>query len=434
MKRPSLTIQSLIALAAGLGLGILGHEWAAPAFEKVALGAKAVGAIWVATLQLTVLPLVITHLLAAISGTGAKSVGKLGLRAFVLFLLMLIASGLFAIFLTPPLVARLSVDADAVRSLSAAAAPGDGLGPGAAPANAESTSADWMSKLPTNLLEAAMKGDIFPLLLFTAFFAVAVTRLPEERYQLLTKIFQGLAEAMLQLIRWVLVATPLGVFALTYMLAFRTGGSVGGVLGAYVLIVSVLLLLFTLLLYPVTAFVGRTNIRKFARAAAPAQMVAVSTRSSIAALPAMIEGGRNHLQLPPTGTGFVLPLSVSLLKVNRPISSIVKLMLVAHIYSIPLRPTAIMLFLATVIIISFGTAGIPQSGPGLKTLPAYMAAGVPIEGVLVIEAVEAIPDVFKTLLNVTGDMSAATVLTRSYRSSPSQVAATDSSTPAEGVL
>ena len=434
MKGPSLTAQSLIALAAGLGLGILGHELAAPVFEKVALGAKAVGAIWVATLQLTVLPLVIAHLLAAISGTGAKSVGKLGLRAFVLFILMLIASGLFATFLTPSLVARLSVDADAVQSLSAAA-PADGPGLSAAKAAAESSStSDWISNLPTNLLEAGRKGDIFPLLLFTAFFAVAVTRLPEERHQLLTNIFQGLAEAMLQLTRWVLVATPVGVFALTYMLAFRTGGSIGGVLGAYILIVSVVLLLFTLLLYPLTAIVGRTSVRKFARAAAPAQMVAVSTRSSIAALPAMVEGGRNHLHLPPTGTGFVLPLSVSLLKVNRPISSIVKLMLVAHIYSIPLRPTAIMLFLATVIIISFGTAGIPQSGPGLKTLPAYIAAGVPIEGVLVIEAVEAIPDVFKTVLNVTGDMSAATLLTRSYRSSPSQMTATDSSSPAEGVL
>lgn len=435
MKRLSLTVQSLLALAAGLGLGILGHELASPAFEKVALGAKAVGAIWVAALQLTVLPLVITHLLAAISATGAKSVGKLGIHAFVLFLLMLIASGLFATFLTPPLLARLSVDAYTVRSLSAAAAPGYGPAPGEAKANAESTStADWISKLPTNLLEAGMKGDIFPLLLFTAFFAVAVTRLPEERHQLLTNIFQGLAEAMLQLTRWVLVATPVGVFALTYMLAFRTGGTVGGVLGAYILIVSVLLLLFTLLLYPLTAFVGRTNVRKFARAAAPAQMVAFSTRSSIAALPALIEGGRNHLHLPPTGTGFVLPLSVSLLKVNRPISSIVKLMLVAHIYSIPLRPITIMLFLATVIIISFGTAGIPQSGPGLKTLPAYIAAGVPIEAVLVIEAVEAIPDVFKTVLNVTGDMSAASLLTRSYRSSTSQLPATDSSTPAEGVL
>ena len=235
----------------------------------------------------------------------------------------------------------------------------------------------------------------------------------------------------MQLIGWLLVATPFGVFALTFTLALKTGGSVGGVLGAYIVIVSVLMLLFALLLYPFTALVGKTKIIDFARGVAPAQMVGASTRSSIAALPALVEGAREHLRLPLTGTGFVLPLSVSLFKVNRPISSIVKLVLLAHLYGVQLRPTTIAIFLATVILVSFGTAGIPQSGPGFKTLPAYVAAGLPIEGVLIVEAVESIPDIFKTVLNVTGQMSVATVLTRSYRTLPSEVSA---STPAEGVL
>jgi Na+/H+-dicarboxylate symporter len=433
MKRPSLTVESLIALAAGLGLGMVGHKLALPGFEKGAIVARVVGTLWVSALQLVVLPLVITHLLAAICGSGARSVGKLGVHAFVLFVVMLIAAGLYATFLTPPLVARLSLDQTELSSLAPALTSANS--PDVASANPKSTSvADWISTLlPTNLLEAGMRGDIFPLLLFTAFFALAVTRLPEDRYQLLTKIFQGLAEAMLQLTRWVLVATPIGVFALTYVLAIRTGGSVGGVVGAYVVIVSALLLLFTVLLYPFTAFVGRTKVSDFARAVAPSQMVAAATRSSIAALPSLVEGGRDRLHLPPAGTGFVLPLSVSLFKVNRPISSIVKLVLLSHVYGVPLRPTTIGIFLATTIIISFGTAGIPQSGPGLKTLPAYIAAGLPIEGVLIIEAVEAIPDIFKTVLNVTGQMSAATLLTRSYRTVPGEIAATESSNPAEGV-
>jgi Na+/H+-dicarboxylate symporter len=399
------------------------------------VAANAVGALWVAALQLTVLPLVITHLLAAITGAGAKLVGKLGIRSFALFVVMLIASGLFAALLTPPL-ARLSVDPDAKISPTPAAESANNSDSVPSKANGPSdTTADWIrTLLPSNLIEAGARGEIFPLLLFTACFAVAVTRLPEERQQLLTKTFQGLAEAMLQLTRWVLVGTPVGVFALTYVLAFKTGGSVGGILGAYIVIASGLMLLFTLLLYPLSAFGGRTSIRKFSQAVLPAQMVAASTRSSIAALPALVEGGRRGLDLPPTGTGFVLPLSVSVFKVNRPISSIVKLVILAHAYSVPLRPTTVLVFLATVIIISFGTAGIPQSGPGLKTLPAYVAAGVPLEGVLVIEAVESIPDIFKTILNVTGDMSVATLLTRPSSSSLSEVTATESSTTAEGVL
>jgi len=416
MKRPSLTIQSLIALALGLALGIVGHKWGGPGFERLAIVAKAVGALWVAALQLTVLPLVITHLLAAVTGAGSRSVGKLGIRALVLFLGLLIAAGLFAALLTPPLVARLPVDASTMSSLGSTTSA-NATSSSLTKTDSGSTSvADWISTLlPTNLLEAGMRGDIFPVLLFTAFFGVAVTQLPEDRYKLLTDIFQALAEAMMRLIDWLLIATPIGVFALTYTLVLKTGGSVGGVLGAYIIIVSALMILFALLLYPFTAVAGKTKIIDFARGVAPAQMVAASSRSSIAALPALVEGGRHHLRLPRTGTAFVLPLSVSLLKVNRPISSMVKLVLLAHLYGVQLHPTTIAVFLATTIIISFGTAGIPQSGPGFKTLPAYVAAGIPIEGVLVVEAVESIPDIFKTVLNVTGQMSATTVLTRSER-------------------
>lgn len=417
---------------AGLGLGILGHQTGSPVLARVGEWIKPVGSMWVSALQLTVIPLVITNLAATISGAGAKSVGKLGVRTFVLFLAMLLAAGIFAIFLTPLFLSRLSLDPNTVATMNAAAATAREGGTLAAAANNAPVSvSDWLSRLlPTNLVEAAARGDIFPLLLFTGFFALAVTRLPKERHLLLTDIFQSLADAMLQLVRWILVAAPVGVFALTYVLALKTGASSGGILGAYIVIVSIIMLMFTVLLYPLSAIGGRTRIIDFARAVAPAQLVAVSSRSSIASLPALVEGGRDRLRLPSTATSFVLPLSVSLFRVNRPISSVVKLMLVAHLYGIPLRPTTLVIFLATVMIISFTAAGIPQNGPGFKTIPAYMAAGVPIEAIIVIEAVESIPDIFKTLLNVTGDMTAATLLTRSHRSQ-TQLSEVESSTATE---
>jgi Na+/H+-dicarboxylate symporter len=432
VKRLSLTTWSILALTAGLGLGILGHQTGSPVLARVGEWVKPLGSMWVSALQLTVIPLVITHLAATISGAGGKSVGKLGVRTFVLFLAMLLAAGVFAILLTPLFLSRLNLDPNTVATMSAATATAREGGTLAAAANNAPVSiSDWLSRLlPTNLVEAAVRGDIFPLLLFTGFFALAVTRLSKESHLLLTNIFQSLADAMLQLVRWILVAAPIGVFALTYGLALKTGASTGGILGAYIVIVSLLMLVFTALLYPLSAIGGRTRITDFARAVAPAQLVAVSSRSSIASLPALVEGGRDLLRLPSAATSFVLPLSVSLFKVNRPISSVVKLMLVAHVYGIPLRPTTLVIFLATVMIISFTAAGIPQNGPGFKTIPAYIAAGVPIEAIIVVEAVESIPDIFKTLLNVTGDMSAATLLTRSDRSQ-TQESEVESSTATE---
>lgn len=432
MINKSLTTRSLIALVAGLGLGLIGHHFGGPVFEGLAAWVKPLGALWVAALQLTVLPLIVTHLLAAICNAGTKSVGKAGVRALFIFIVLLVASGTFAVLLAKPIVARLPVDATTLASL-ASAAPTVSKPETSAVQN--TSLSEWIGKLlPTNILDAGVRGDIFPILLFTAFFGLAVTRLPPERSLLLTNVFQGLADAMLELTSWVLVVTPLGVFALTYVLAFTTGGAAGGMLGAYIVIASVLMILFTLLLYPLTALLGKTRIVQFARGVAPAQLLAISTRSSIAALPALVKGGVEHLHLPAVGTSFVLPLSVSVFKVNRPISSVVKLMLVAHVYGVPLRPGTLVIFVATVILLSFTAAGIPQSGPGLKTLPAYLAAGVPIEGILVLEAVETIPDIFKTLLNVTGDMSAAVLLTRAQRGDESEVATIAEPAPAESVL
>ena len=291
--------------------------------------------------------------------------------------------------------------------------------------------ADWLSGLlPRNLLESAVRGEVLPLLLFTALLGIAIARLPDDRRAVLERPIQALAAAMLVCVRWILAFTPLGVFVFTYGFALGAGGQAAGVLGAWVLLVSGLLILATALLYPASVLLGRTTLRTFARAVAPAQLVAVTTRSSIASLPALVEGARDRLRLPDAATAFVLPLSVSVFKVNRTISSTAKLIFLAYFYGIPLSATTLASFLITVMILSFSTVGLPLGGTNFKTLPAYLAAGLPLEGLVILEAVETIPDVFKTLLNVTGDMSVATILSRSSRAAHAAGAATGDIRPA----
>ena len=269
--------------------------------------------------------------------------------------------------------------------------------------------------IPGNIFQALSSGEILPLLLFTVFFGLAVAHLAPERRELLNRIFRALADAMMVLVGWILKATPLGVFALSFEMAVHTGVQATGFMAFFVALVSGLMLLCTGLLYPVTAVLGRASIRRFARAVAPAQLVAVSTRSSLAALPALVEGARDHLALPASATGFVLPLSVSAFKVNRTMSSTVKLLFLAHVFHVHLGPAELATFLVTVIVLSFSNVGIPGGGATLMTLPAYLAAGVPLAGVVILEAAMTSPDFFRTLLNVTGDMSAATILSRSTR-------------------
>lgn len=411
----SATSSSLVALGVGLALGVIGHASGAAAFRTLLELVRPLGDLWLAGLQMTVLPLVITHLTAAIVGapTG-DSIGALGIRALSLFVALLLLAGVVTLVGAPLLVASLSPDPGAVASLQAATSVPDAARQ-AATASSHSIG-DWIAHLLSpNLFESARRGDILSLLLFVGLFGLAVRRLPDEQRETLTRVATAGAAAMMVLVKWMLLATPIGVFVLGYALAIETGSNSAGILGGLVVVQCAMMVVFTALLYPLSAFLGRTSLGAFARAVAPAQLVAVSTRSSIAALPALIDGGRKRLDLPASATSFVLPFCVSLFKVNRTISSTAKVLFLAHIYGVPLGAGTLGAFMLTVIILSFSSVGVPGGGSAFKTLPAYLAAGIPIEGVVIAEAVEAIPDIFKTLVNVTGDMSVATLLSRAHR-------------------
>ncbi len=412
----SLTTWSLAGLFAGVALGTVGHSVSGPVFATLAAVLGPVGAFWAAALQMTALPLVIAYTLAAVAGaSGGKSLGTLGVRAVMLFVALLVLAALFTLVVAPPLVRLYHVDPAAVSLLSRSTVIPDAAlqANGATGAAAGGSVGDWVAALvPRNVFLSASQGEILPLLIFTIMFAVAVRTLPEAQRDPLVRTFNAGAAALLQCVRWILIAGPLGILGLAFTLAYGAGLQSAGILGAFVVIICLVMLAFTGLLYPLSAVAGGVRLRDFARAAAPAQLVAVSTRSSIASLPALVEGATAHLDLPESATGFVLPLSVSLFKVNRTISAPVKLFFVAHVFGIPLSSGTIVTFVLTVILLSFSTIGVPGGGSSFKTLPAYLAAGLPLEGIVIMEAVDLIPDIFKTLLNVTGDMSAVTILSR----------------------
>ncbi len=363
---------------------------------------------------MTVLPFMIAYTLAAIVGaSGEGAVGILAGRAVLLFGVMLAAAAILILALAPAVVKLVPADAATVAALK-----GGPPVPGSVPEGAETdqgSSGSWIpSLIPRNLFEAAVRGEILPVLLFTVLLGIAITRLPAAQRDALSRMLQALAEAMLAIVRWIITLTPLGVFVLALHFALETGGNAVGVLGAWAAISSGLALLCILALYLVTTALGRTSLLAFSRAVAPAQLVAASTRSSIASLPALVEGGRERLKLPDTATGVVLPLAISLFKLSQIVMNLTKFFFLAHVCGVRLSTAKIASFLITVMILSFSTAGLPSRG-SVRSIPAYLAAGIPLGAVVFVDAVEAIPDIFQTVLNVTGAMSAATLLSRKSR-------------------
>ncbi|MCJ7627641.1 MAG: dicarboxylate/amino acid:cation symporter [Longimicrobiales bacterium] len=414
---PSLGGWSLLALALGTALGLVGRAADLHGVQLLSELVSPLGALWMNALQMTVVPLLVAQLLSAmVRPSGTTTVAGLGGRSLALFLVLLVGGGLLTIVGTHQALGFLTPPPNLLESLKTLAIP--------AAMREASTSgpvgfSEWLvGMVPRYPLEAAVNGDILQILIFTVLIGVAVGRLPEEQRDPLAKVFRSLADAMLILVSWVVWGTPVGVFSIMLALSLGTGLGVVGVVALYFVLVCIALLLITAVLYPVAVFFGRTSILRFARAALPAQIVAASTQSSLASLPALIEGGRKELDLPDSSTGFVLPLCVSAFKMNQAVSPVVKAMFLAHFFGVSLSVPELTSFMVGTILIGFTSAGIPRGSAGFSRLPLYLAIGIPIEGYLMLEAVKQTPiyDACATVLNVTGDMAAATLLSRGERS------------------
>lgn len=247
--------------------------------------------------------------------------------------------------------------------------------------------------------------------------ALAATRIGAQSRQALVGFFHALGEAMLVLVHWILVAAPVGVFALALPLAQRLGLAAAGALIHYIVLVSSVCLLYTLLLYPITGLWAGVPLRVFARAAAPAQSVALSSRSSLASLPALLEEAKGSLRLPAAVTGFFLPLAVSTFRASMPIAAVTGVLFLARLYGISLGIGQLATVSVIAILLSFSVPGIP-GGTILTMVPALLAVGVPAGGVGILLAVDAIPDMLRTTTHVTADLAAAVVLSRGDTPAP----------------
>ena len=252
---------------------------------------------------------------------------------------------------------------------------------------------------------------MLPLIVFTVAFAAALARIEPARRAATTDIFRGFADAMLVIVGWVLAFAPIGVFCLSVALAGRVGSGIAGAVGLYLAIHSGILIASAIPLYVAVRLLTAEPLAKFARSLLPAQLVAISTRSSVAALPAMIDGAQRVLHLPISVAGFVLPFGVSVFRLNQAVTWIVSALFLSKLYGIPLS-TAQLAFLGAVCVpMSFSIPGIPSGGL-FMIAPFYVSVGLPMEGIGILFALDAIPDIFKTLLNVTSQMAVTVFLSR----------------------
>ncbi|MGN0862540.1 MAG: dicarboxylate/amino acid:cation symporter, partial [Stenotrophomonas koreensis] len=363
---------------------------------------------WLNALQMTVVPLVTALVIMGVNNaSNAASSGRAARNAIIVFGVLLVAAASFAAVATPALLSLIPNDQQTLETFRSA------LGGHASNAVA-ATPTQWIATvIPSNALAAAASSAMLPLVVFALFFGFALSRQEAERRERLLGLISIIADTMITIIRWVLWAAPLGVFALVLVVCAEVGISVLGVFGWYILVMCTVYILVTLLLYLVASLVARENLRRFASALLPVQLIAGSTQSSLASLPSMIDSARNRLGYPAALTSLMLPMAVSLFRVTSPAQYIAVASFIAWLYGIDLGFSQYAVAVLLAAAISMGSTGLPGQANFLtNNLPVTQSLGLPVEPLGVLLAMDTIPDVFCTVGNVTGHMTATAVIAR----------------------
>jgi len=411
----SLSVRVLLALMAGLALGALASAYAGDSAKPLIGGVEAAGQLWLNGLKMTVVPLIFSVMVTGVAGVAdAASTGRLAVKALAWFVGLLLASATISLLVSHGLYAVWPLGEAGAAALRAGAhAPPDH-------AQAAAGFADFLKTLaPANPVKAAAESNIPQLVVFAAFVGLAITRLPPTPRRALSELFDALAQAMIVIVRWVLLAAPVGVFALALGVGSRAGVGAAGAIARYIVTVSASVSLVALCAYALGMLAGRVSPRRWARAVGPVQVAAFATQSSLACLPAMIERSKDDLGVPDRVGGLVLPLAVSLFRLSSPAANMAVMMFVAQVYGLHPAPMQYVSGVLMALAVSMGGVGLPNQANFLvATIPIATAFGLPLELLPILLAVEVIPDMFRTVATVTGDMAVTVILGRGERATP----------------
>jgi proton glutamate symport protein len=407
----SLTLRVLVGLVTGFLLGLALANTGSPSAPAIVAAVTPIGTIFVNLIRMTVLPLVVAMLVASVGSVGASgALGRASGRAAVIAVALLGVTALGSLLVAQPVLSRIQIDPAAAMALRG---PMDAVPKGPVTPAGTSAIAQWLIDLvPQNVFKAAADGAILPVIVFAVLFALALTRVTAARRAAVLSVVEGIADAMQRLVAWILALAPVGVFALAVPLASRLGlAAVGAVFAYVVLVVSLTVAAGAIVLYPVAVAWGAMSARQFIAFCAPAQAVAFASRSSLAALPAMVESAE-RANLPPVVSGFILPLAASVFRVGAAVAQTVGVLFLSRLYGVALSPAQLASIVVTVILTSFAVPGVP-GGSIIAIVPVLAAANLPVDGVGILLAVDTIPDMFRTTENVTGSMVLAAILGRS---------------------
>ena len=419
--RISLHSRILIGGALGALLGIAAHLLLGddPGLQRfVTYVTGPVGKIFLRLLFMLVIPLLFSALVLGVAGMGdPRNLGRVGAKTLAYTVVVSAIAVLIGITLvnvirpgdgiSPELRQRLLAGAaERSANLSTAAAPATGM--------------DLLTNIvPDNPVKAAANGDMLAVIFFSLMVGIglALTQTPAaERFG---HAVEGLFEISMRLIHVVLAVAPIGVFALLFNLTADLGYEILAQLARYVFVVLLALALHQLVVYSLAVrLLGGMSPVAFFRGIQEAMVTAFSTSSSNATLPTALRVAEEELRLPPAVSRFVLTVGATMNQNGTALFEGVTVLFLAQFYGIDLTLAQQATVVVICILGGIGTAGVPSGSIPVVAMILGLV-GIPVEGIGLILGVDRFLDMCRTVLNVSGDLAAAVVVSKGERRAPS---------------
>ena len=386
----------LVAMVAGVGVGVLMGEESAMF--------KPLGTLFIQLIKMLVVPLVAISIISGAASLGSsRSAGKIGITSIGYILLTTVVSIIIAIGAGLIFKPGSGLSVESIGALI----------PQGADAGTATELSFWdtiIGMIPANPIQAFAEGNILQIIVFGLFLGFGIAALSEEKRTKVTKGLNYLLEALVWCIGKVMWVAPIGVFGLM--------AEAMGTFGFDILLKVINLLWVDLIAvvamgcvaYPLTImFLSKVSVKEFFKAMIRPQIVAFSTASSMATLPVTM-GACDKMGVSKEVTGFVVPLGATINMTGNAIYYTLVAMFFAQIYGIELGVAQYVAIAVTASLGSIGQAGVP--GPTLMVVAVLLAAGIPIEGLPLLYALDRIFDMIRTVLNITGDAACAVVTDR----------------------
>jgi DAACS family dicarboxylate/amino acid:cation (Na+ or H+) symporter len=404
----------LLGLIVGAALGVavnLASGGGAAVDGFVRNVTEPLGRMWLAALIMVVIPLIVSTLSVGIAGLGSlRRLGQIGLATLLSFLSLTVLSTLLGLLVMNTVEPGRGLHPEVRERLLETYR---GQAEGAMGLSGSSFGIDLLVRIvPRNPVKAAADGDMLAVIFFSLMIGVALTSLSAEKAAPMRGFLDSLGHVTIAIIEMVMKVAPIGVFCLIFSVTARFGYDLLLNLLVYVVTVVGTLVAFEFVVYPlVLALVARRSPREFFRRSEIVLLTAFSTSSSNATLPTSMRVAREELGVPPEIAGFVLPLGATLNMNGSALFEGATVLFLAQVFGVDLSLGAQLVVVVMAVVTAIGAAGIPGGSIPLLMMILGMV-GVPLEGIAVVLGVDRILDMCRTVLNVTGDLVTATVVTR----------------------